>query len=249
MIHPALRIVLRAALASALLSLALPAQAGLYRWVDQNGNVTYSNVPPPEGAQVRDVQTLDDGRTPTAAELRTRQILEQVARERRANSVLEAPVGQTASSRNRGTSYVDLDPAGAKYEWVPQGAAHSAAPAFDSAQLRYPPATPVTVRDPCLLSADPRCYQINAANYDPYLGYAPNRETAPLPTGATSDAGRGAIGANVATATFPGIAPRNVSTETVGASVVPAAAAQTPGPAPRGFRGLPPGTPVLPIGR
>ena len=250
MIDPALRTVLRAALASALLSLALPTQAGLYKWVNQNGNVTYSNRPPPEGAPVREVETIEDDRAPTPTELRTRQILEEAARERRSNPFAEPLVGSAASSRSRGASYIDLDTSGAKYEWVPQDAPQTPGPALDNATLRYPPATPITVRDPCLLSADPRCYQINAANYDPFLGYAPNRgEIAPTSVGATGEPARGAVGADVATANVPGAGARTLSTDAVGATVVPAAATQAPNPASRGFRGLPPGTPVLPISR
>ena len=246
MIHPALRLVLRAALASAMLSLALPLQAGLYRWVDQNGNFTYSNMPPPPDAPVREVETIDDNRAPTATELRTREILEEAARERRANRIPEPPTAQSAWGGGR--SYIDLDASGAKYEWVPQDAVRVPGPTLDTSTLRYPPATPITVRDPCLLSADPRCYQMNAASYDPYLGYAPNRsETAPTPAGATGDVGRGAVGGNVATAAAQPFPAHSVAAETASAAVVPAT--QAPSPATRGFRGLPPGTPVLPISR
>ena len=62
MVHPAFNLVFRAAFAAAALSLAAPAEATLYKWVHQNGDVTYSNVLPPEDAQVREVETLEEDR-------------------------------------------------------------------------------------------------------------------------------------------------------------------------------------------
>ena len=70
-------------LATVLLATATAADATLYRWVDEKGHVTYSDVPPPTGARVREVVTLEEERPPTASELRTRQILEEAERERR----------------------------------------------------------------------------------------------------------------------------------------------------------------------
>jgi hypothetical protein len=240
MVHPQFSLVFRAAFGAALLSLAVPAEATLYKWLDQKGNVTYSNIPPGEGVEVRELETIDENRAPTAVELRTRQILEESARERRATGGMD-PFHVPGTARAlRGAGAAEID-AGVKYEWVPQGSPPAAAPLLDSATLRYPPATPVTVRDPCLLSPDPRCYQSNAANYDPYLGYAPARvEGGASYFGATRNEASGAVGATIATP------------ETVGAAVsaklgAPASHSQTP--TPRGFRGLPPGTPVLPISR
>lgn len=239
MVHPAFSLVFRAAFGAALLSLAVPAEATLYKWLDQNGSVTYSNIPPAEGVEVRELETLDENRAPTAVELRTRQILEEAARERRATGGVDPfRVPATASGRTAAGS-AEID-AGVKYEWVPQGASPAGAPLLDNASLRYPPATPVTVRDPCLLSPDPRCYQWNAGNYDPYLGYAPARaEGGASPFGATRNGASGAVGATIATP------------ETVGAvsATLGAPASHSQTPTPRGFRGLPPGTPVLPISR
>ena len=138
---------------------------------------------------------------PTAAELRTRQILEEAARERGASRVSD-PIARADSSTRQGAraGYGDSEASGTKYQWVPQGARPALpAPLQDSASLRYPAATPVTVRDPCLLSADPRCYEVNAANYDPYLGYAPARAAIPpAPVGAARNEAGGATGAVVA---------------------------------------------------
>jgi hypothetical protein len=235
--HPAFSLVLRASFGAALLALAVPAGATLYKWLDPQGNVTYSNIPPPAGAEVRELETIDENRAPTAVEQRTWQILEETARARRATGGANPfHVPSTANPRTGGVEFE----AGVKYEWVPQGVPPAAAPPLlDSASLRYPPATPVAVRDPCLLSPDPRCYQLNAGNYDPYLGYAPARvQTGDPSVGGTRNDAAGAIGATIATP------------ETMGASVsAKLSPAHATSPAPRGFRGLPPGTPVLPISR
>jgi hypothetical protein len=233
-----------------MLSLALPAEATLYKWVDQNGIVTYSNMPPPAEAQVRELETLGDDREPTAVELRTRQILEEAARERSSSPLPQPAAGSASVSRGTSTGYTDLDTSGAKYEWVPQGARQSSASPLPD-NVRYPPATPMAVRDPCLLSPDPRCYELNAANYDPYLGYAPvGATTAPAAIGATRGVAGGATGVtHVAPAQAAASVPaRNAAASgTMTATVAPAV--QTQNPAPPGFRGLPPGTPVLSISR
>jgi hypothetical protein len=266
--HRPVDLLFRAAFVAAALFVAGAAQATLYKWVDQNGDVTYSNVPPPPGAQVRELETIDENRAPTATELRTRQILEEVARERRGTAFRPgtAAKGSTSASAT-GVPYGD-DPSAIKYEWVPQGSPALSGPSLqDYATARYPPATPITVRDPCLLSADPRCYELNAANYDPYLGYAPARMQVPptgfganrsVASGAFAAAGApseprneagGASGATGATggAVSGTVVARDVSDSTA-AAARPAAAQATTRARPS-LRGLPPGTPILPISR
>ena len=49
----------RAALLAAALLVALPAAAEMYKWVDDNGVVTYSNTPPP-GKQSKQVEAVPD---------------------------------------------------------------------------------------------------------------------------------------------------------------------------------------------
>ena len=62
--------ILRAFLLVALIALALlaaggPAEAQQYRWVDRNGNVQFTDAPPPPGA--KDVRKLDSAVAPPAA--------------------------------------------------------------------------------------------------------------------------------------------------------------------------------------
>lgn len=284
MVRSPIALVLHAAFAAVAVSFAAPTQAEFYKWLDQNGNVIYSNVLPPEGAQVREIETIDEKRAPTATELRTRQILEDEARERRGTAMSEPPSTAGVAAQRGSAGYADSDPAGTRYEWIPQDARAALNPQIpDPSTLRYPPSTPVTVRDPCLVSPDPRCYQLNAANYDPYLGYAPNRESVvPMSTGATGGSGGSAAGAavpppasntggaiapadNVRGAAGPagstgaapsagaviaasgGVIARNAMTEPVIQTTAPAAPAASATARP--FRGLPPGTVVLPIAR
>lgn len=51
----------------ALLLAALPASAVLYKWVDQNGKVHYSDQPPPDGAKKSDVVNAPAPGTPSTA--------------------------------------------------------------------------------------------------------------------------------------------------------------------------------------
>jgi len=202
---------LRTVMATVLLATATIADATLYRWVDDRGHVTYSNVPPPPGARVVEIVTMEEDRAPTASELRTRQILEEAERERRS---LEP--GDPAALALGAYSNDSVQTA-------PDGSLFSGAGDGNGARKR-PSAAP---RDPCLVSADPRCYELNARSYDPYEGYVAT------PADATSSA----LGTTIDSG-----APREV------ASTVEAPP-RNPRPAlvvPR-LSGLPPGTPVQPL--
>ncbi|CAN0134988.1 unnamed protein product, partial [Phaeothamnion confervicola] len=50
--------VLRLALLAAALGTAMPAAAEMYKWVDENGVVTYSNTPPPAAKQPKKVESV-----------------------------------------------------------------------------------------------------------------------------------------------------------------------------------------------
>lgn len=66
------RIPLRSVLAAALLALAAAAaQAGVYKWVDANGKVTYSDTPPPDQGKAKLVEDKMSVYTPPAEEKRT----------------------------------------------------------------------------------------------------------------------------------------------------------------------------------
>jgi hypothetical protein len=63
------------------------------------------------------------------------------------------------------------------------------------------------VRDPCLISADPRCYERHKDRYHPYFGYAPSmtQPASSVGTGATDATGAaGAVAGNVQREPAPG---------------------------------------------
>jgi hypothetical protein len=191
--------------------------------VDERGHVTYSNEPPPAGARVREVVTLEEDRPPTAIELRTRQILEEVERERRQvdgelpAEAMSSPVyvyGIPDSPKRDGSSPPSTDVPSSYGTGQPWTAA---------------PRTNAATQDPCLLSADPRCYEMNARSYDPVLGYTPGPR----------DISQPAVGATAADAGSSSLVETSVATPR----------GTTPGPIAPRLTGLPPGTPVLPLTR
>ena len=54
---------LRAALAAALFIAASAAHAQMYRWVDENGSITYSTQLPSDKSSAHDLTIVDDGST------------------------------------------------------------------------------------------------------------------------------------------------------------------------------------------
>jgi hypothetical protein len=152
------------AFAAMLSTTAAAATSGMYRWVDEHGSVNYSNQPPPENA--RAVTLIDDATsTITSSEKRTREILEV---ERQSN-----PPRDASSS---GVAALEVTPSAGTESQLSRGG--------------IPPLQPEAVRDPCLRSADPKCYERNRAAYVPYRGYTPER-AAVTGVGASSSAAAG----------------------------------------------------------
>ena len=50
----------RAAIAVIVLALAPAAHAAVYKWVEEDGKVIYSNEPPPDPAKVSELTRIDD---------------------------------------------------------------------------------------------------------------------------------------------------------------------------------------------
>jgi hypothetical protein len=75
-------------------------------------------------------------------------------------------------------------------ETAPQPAA--AQREADSAQRAPRGVQAEAVRDPCLTSSDPKCYERNKDRYHPYLGYSPTPVQPATPAiGTSSPAGAG----------------------------------------------------------
>jgi hypothetical protein len=150
----------------------------MYRWVDDAGAVNYSNTPPPEHA--RDVTLIDDAtNTISSTEKRTREILEI---ERQSNPL------------------ATRDPASGATVEPPAVSVNGDSPT-PAARAGVSPLQPEAVRDPCLRSSDPKCYERNRAAYVPYLGYSPSA------AGQLSITGVGATSGATGVGTLAGGAP------------------------------------------
>jgi hypothetical protein len=122
-----------------------PALAQRYEWIDEQGTVRRSDAPP-EGT-FRELRIVESPASMTALERRTLEIINQEAR---------------ASHSASGT----FEPPGSPvHPFEPAQEAPSVADASPASE---------NVRDPCLLSWDPRCHEKHAADYDPRWGYAPS---------------------------------------------------------------------------
>ncbi len=78
---------LRTALACAALVAALPAGAQMYKWVDENGTVSYSNSPPPETSRKKVVTVAERLSVYTPDPELTHALSAEGRREARANSL------------------------------------------------------------------------------------------------------------------------------------------------------------------
>ena len=158
--------------AAVLLSTASLAHATMYKWTDEEGRVTYSNIPPPEPGKARSVTVIDNIPTPATAKV-----------EAAAPSPSPSP-----------SPFVETSPGAATV----QPPATARAEQLERTYNR--PIMPAAVQDPCLRSPDPNCYWRNKDRYHPYLGYAPdatargagNRTPA---TATASSSGAAAVGA------------------------------------------------------
>ncbi|MGZ8211346.1 MAG: DUF4124 domain-containing protein [Burkholderiales bacterium] len=216
--------ILRFAFAAFVLTAATCGQATIYRWVDESGNVTYSNAPPTEPHKAHELVTIEEERPPTSIERRTREILEQAERERRGvdSATLPPPAqGLWGDNVGRDSQMGAID--GMRPEITgPEGEARRDA----YSGSRSPRGAPSeAVRDPCLTSSDRNCYQRNARKYHPYLGYSPSR-VEPFGTGGTISGAGGTVGGTIVQ--------------------VPVTSGR---PSARRPSGLPPGTPVLPLSK
>ena len=123
------------------------ADAQTFQWQDEHGRVQSSDELPPAGS-FRELRVLQENTTVTPLVRRTIELINEHARESQGRL-------QREESRDvPGISTQDT-----------RGVAATigvASPANEN------------VRDPCLLSWDPRCIEKHAADYHPRMGYAPS---------------------------------------------------------------------------
>ena len=158
------------------------AHAQTYRWVDENGVVNFSQELPAPDSGIQELSVVEGTATLSPFEQRA---LELINEERRALARQRAGAASEA-----GTPPIT--------QGGISGAMPSSSPSSGAAAIR---ARATAARDPCLLSPDPRCFEKNARNYDPYHGYAPGQAAASAATvgGAqTGASGTGAASGHVA---------------------------------------------------
>lgn len=189
----------RTAVAAVLIVAAPAAQSVMYRWIDQDGSVMYSDQPPSNPAAVRQLTVIDGPVPMSSHEKRTLEILE--AERNGLNADLRPGRDTQAFPGGRAGRELESGPRdifGREPETEPQAA---------RAYVR--PSQPEAAQDPCLRSSDPRCYEKNRSVYVPGLGYSPSaaRARSDFPAGgagATSGIGAsGVIGRSVSPVTTP----------------------------------------------
>ena len=198
---------IRTAVAALLIIAAPAAYAVMYRWVDVNGAITYSDQPPSDPARVRQLTVID---TPAPMTQHERRTLELIEAERVSNGGPGIPADAlTGGTYPREGDSAARDALGYDADGMPR------APGDTARASR--PGKPEAARDPCLRSADPKCYEKNRNAYVPYLGYAPSaaralQQESALATGAIGTApGTGAVGGSFNTAPTGASAPRRTT--------------------------------------
>jgi hypothetical protein len=151
----------------------------MYRWTDANGTVMFSDTPPAGGAVAKDLTVVLDAPGTVSSPPKRSAAESQRPPNVTVNHAGPAPAAETA----RGATGEVAD---AFNRAIP--APEPAAP--PPARASVSPNAPEAVRDPCLRSADPKCYERNRNAYVPYRGYSPSaaREVA---VGASSGAAAG----------------------------------------------------------
>jgi hypothetical protein len=177
---------IRVVAAALALIAAHAAHAVVYKWVEEDGKVIYSNEPPADPARVRELSRIDD--------------LELVPTDTAAASTPEKGSAGAAAS-NSGGAWLSGEPVTLIPREPPKLRPREPVPMLSnesvSAQGEPPPRVfprsthTGAVQDPCLVSSDPRCYERNKAHYHPYAGYVPPSGAGPQAVGANGSAGGG----------------------------------------------------------
>ncbi len=165
---------LHATLLALFLCTAPCAQAEMYKWIDADGSVTYSNTLPSEPSRVKELTRIED----TTAPKGSARTLPPQASPGYLMGKPEMLPGEPAAAQRQGETAA-REPAAVQRD------AESAPRAPRSVQAE-------AVRDPCLRSSDPKCHERNKDRYHPYLGYssAPIQPATPA-IGTSSPAGAG----------------------------------------------------------
>ena len=212
--------ILSIAIAALLIGSAPTAHAVMYKWIDAEGSVTYSNTPPTDPGQVRGLTRIEDMSTVPADKRPQEASATDHEKSSGGSAVAQPGVAEPQKSELPSMTRTEPQPRNAD---APVTLRDMQALPREPTVVKPEPATlprephavqrdvesapPVTrgvqteaVRDPCLRSSDPKCHERNKDRYHPYLGYAPG--TTPLPVipavGASNPASAGgAVGGAV----------------------------------------------------
>lgn len=214
------------------------AYAEMYKWIDAEGSETYSNQPPADRSNIRDLTKIEDINTvplnkppaPPAAVDREIHSSESVSPQAESATMPEVPAAKAESvlatpappAAKPEPPIVNVLPPATllpqePVTLLPRDPGAATREAEGPPPRVYPRSTHTgAVQDPCLVSSDPKCYQKNKDSYHPYMGYTPGIQS----TGASSGAGAG---------------------DTVGGQIPAPQSAVIPPPR-RGAQALPPGS-------
>ena len=186
----------RTVVAAILITAASAAQAVMYRWIDQNGSVVYSDQPPANSAAVRELTVIDGPVPMSSHEKRTLEILQ--SERNGVNTDVRSDAQAFPGGRDGQSESGSRDVLNRELEPEPP-----------RAYVR--PSRPEAAQDPCLRSSDPKCYEKNRNAYVPGLGYSPSaaraRSDFPAGTGGTSGLGAGGFVGGTAGAVPPATTP------------------------------------------
>ena len=213
---------LQALAAAILLAVSAASHAVVYKWVEEDGRVIYSNEPPPDRSKVRELTRIDDLEIAPADR---RDSLSTDREKRSIPSAVATPLPTAPSAEpvtlipRQPVTLLPREPVA-----LSPSESGSAPRETETQPPRVYPRSRHTgaVQDPCLMSSNPRCHERNKGNYHPFLGYSP-AGSALQPVGLTSSTAGGSVGAQVP-------APQS---------------AVVPQPQKRGAQALPPGTAAI----
>ncbi|HYC49067.1 MAG TPA: DUF4124 domain-containing protein [Burkholderiales bacterium] len=155
------------------------AHANMYKWIAEDGSVTYSNKLPEDRTKVRELTQLET-----------------------------APPARPAPTNIAQATIQNVDPLFVFVPPAPRQPAAQVEPAAPGSQPEIvitpkngsgvradlPPTAAYrgAAQDPCLRSPDPRCYELNKDRYHPFLGYMP-AAAAPAVGATVGSAGGGVV--------------------------------------------------------
>ena len=165
----------------------------VYKWVEEDGKVIYSNEPPADPSRVSELSRINDLQLVPADAA-------PASNPRNAAAGAAAPGAGGAWLSGVPVTLIPREPPTLRPREPVTMLPAEAGSAQDELPLRAIPRSTHTgaVQDPCLVSPDPRCHERHKAHYHPYMGYVPPGGANPQPVGASNSAApAGSVGGKV----------------------------------------------------